>query len=156
LSEECPIDYPSLNVRLHLAAIAVSLVAIFGIVASGTTQWYLQYPYLDDVLHFVGGFVIAWLIAVLLIKDVRRASLIAALLIIIGGTLLVGVGWEFAEYFSNIWFVDATEGWQATVWRYFHGADLADTLRDLGADTVGALVLSGLILPVARRKRSEE
>lgn len=142
--------------RLYLALIAVAAVAFFGIVASGTTQWYLQYPYLDDVLHASGGFVIAWLIAVLFLKDIRKISFAGSLIFIIGGTLIIGVLWEFAEYFSNGWFINATEGWQATFWRYFHGADLPDTLRDVFMDMLGALLLSGLFLPVARRKEKQD
>ena len=142
--------------RLYLAVLAVVLVGLVGIVASGTTQWYLQYPYFDKVLHVAGGFVIAWLAAVLLAKDLQRLSLVGSLLLLTGAALAVGIGWEVAEYWSNTYLADATTGWQATAWRWFHGGDLRDTLLDLGADTIGALALAGLFLPVARRRAPEE
>ena len=143
------------RMRLYLAILAVILVLLVGVFSSGATQWYLHYPYFDKAMHLAGGFVIAWVAAVLFVKDLQRISLAGALLLLVGSTLVIGIGWEVAEYASNTYFIDATEGWKAVAWRYFHGGDLGDTLLDLGADTVGALVLAGLFLPVARRRTSE-
>lgn len=142
--------------RLYLAILAVVLVGLVGIVASGATQWYLRYPYFDKVMHVAGGFVIAWLAAVLFAKELQRLSLVGSLLLLVGAALAVGTGWEVAEFLSNSFLADATTGWQATAWRWFHGGDLGDTLLDLGADTVGALILAGLFLPVARKGAPEE
>ena len=142
--------------RLYLAVLAVVLVGLVGIVASGTTQWYLHYPYFDKVLHLAGGFVIAWVAAVLLVKDLQRLSLVGSLLLLVGAALAIGTGWEVAEYWSSTYLADATTGWQATAWRWFHGGDLGDTLLDLVADAIGALVLAGLFLPIARRRAPEE
>ena len=138
--------------RLYLAIIALLAVFLVGVFASGVTDVYLRYPYFDKVMHVTGGFVIAWFAAILLTRDIVRVSLPSALILIIGSALIVGVAWEVAEYMSNVYFVDATDGVRATIWRYFHGGDLKDSLLDLGADTIGALILAGLFLPVARRK----
>lgn len=138
--------------RLYLAIIAVLAVLAVGIISSGATQWYLQYPYFDKCLHLAGGFAIAWFLALVFADDIRRMPVRTALLFIIGTTVVVGLGWEVAEYLSNAFLADAAQGWQEVLWRYFHGGDTRDTLLDLGADALGGGVLAALFVPFARKR----
>jgi uncharacterized membrane protein YjdF len=140
--------------RIYPAIVAIVVVLLFGVIPSGATQWYLRYPYFDKLLHLAGGFAIAWFIAIFFRRDIKRGSFSGALIIIVGGVLLVGFAWELAEYLSNVLFKDAVDGIQATIWRYFHGGDLPDTLLDMVADIVGALMLAGIFLPMTRRHSS--
>jgi hypothetical protein len=140
--------------RLYLAILAVILVLLVGILPSGRWDWYLTYPYFDKFMHLLGGFVIAWLLGHILERDLRAASWWGAAIMLVGATAIVGIAWEAAEYLSGVYLVDATEGWKALVWQYFHGGDLKDTLLDLGADIVGALALCALYEPLVRRKGS--
>ena len=136
--------------RLTLAVIAVILVLFVGVFPSGKWQWYLTYPYFDKVMHLLGGFVIAWLLGHLLERDLRNASWWGAAVMLVGAATIVGVAWEAAEFLANTYWADAAGGWKALAWQYFHGGDLKDTLLDLGADMVGALLLVAVYEPLVR------
>lgn len=138
--------------RLYLAIIAVLAVLALGIIPSGTTRWYLQYPYFDKCLHLAGGFAIAWFLALVFAADIRHMPVRTALLFIVGTTVVVGLAWEATEYLSNAFLADATRGWQEVLWRYFHGGDTRDTLLDLGADALGGGVLAALFVPFAQKR----
>lgn len=141
-----------MKMRIHHAAVAVALVFLVGVVFSGRWEWYLRYPHFDKVLHVTGGFVIAWFMAHLFARDSREASPWGSVALLVGMTAIVGIAWELAEYSSNLWFSTAHSGWQAFVYRYFHGGGLADTLGDLVGDIAGALALCALYLPILRRQ----
>ena len=142
------------RMKPQLAIIAVIAVALVGIVPSGATQWYQQFHLFDKIMHFAGGFVIAWFVATLMKRSAFRDAPVRAILWIIAWTVIVGILWEIAEYLSNVFFADAPAGTlKATIWRYYHGGDMRDTILDIVADTLGALALIGIYVPLARRKK---
>jgi hypothetical protein len=136
---------------LTYAVLAVLSVLVAGIIPAGSTEWYQRFPNFDTFLHVAGGFTIAWLLVAWFIRDLKQLHGPAVLIFLLGGTMLVGVGWEIAEYLSGHLFSDAPSGWQAFVWRYFHGGGLTDTLGDLIADAGGALGAAVLFLRLRRR-----
>ena|SRR3989344_6479550 len=116
------------------------LILIFTINAVGMyCQWYLTYPWFDHVLHFSGGFFIAWLFSVYLKNHLLADTKIKNALIIVGVTVFIGVLWEFAEYSANLLASPAIYKYYG-VKTYFIG-DLADTVNDLLMDTLGACTL---------------
>ena len=90
-------------------------------------------PILDIPMHFIGGFLVAWFIGVLLKEDIRKTSWLGTLVIIIGGTAFIGIGWEFFE-----WIIDyfVQEGFMGT---------RDDTLLDFVMDILGAVAVALLV-----------
>ena len=137
-----------MRIRTHIAP-ALIVLAI-GIFPTEAFKLYERFPYIDTLLHLLGGAAIAWFVSSLFERDTQRLSKPALIAFLVGVTTLVGVFWEFAEYYSNRNFREALP----IVYRYFHGGDLADTLGDLAADIVGAALLA--VPLVSSLKRAAE
>lgn len=108
--------------------------------------WLVLVPFVDNLLHFLGGFFVA-----LFFIDYFRRALIAErslskdLIIIIGASLLVGVGWEIFEFIlSHVSLPNIT---------LFRSGGLFDTLKDLVIDSIGAMAMFFVIRH--RHHRSE-
>ena len=100
---------------------------------------YIQYPWVDVVQHFSGGFFVAMFMAAYLKDRLAREGWLKNLIIIAGATVFIGVLWEFSEYIANQTLVDYFyEKFQLRV--YFMG-DLKDTIGDLSMDISGAVLL---------------
>jgi len=122
--------------RVILPIIAGFLILFVGIYLSGQLALYEEFPYLDSLMHLLGGATIAWLI--IAYANSKRPSFRRVIII----TLIVGLLWELAEYLSGI-------NLQGTViYKYFHGGNRLDTLADLFMDGLGAAGV--LILPSKR------
>jgi len=121
-----------------ITGLAVLAVGVFFGVWWGL---YDAIPHFDKMIHVLGGVVAAWLILSLLQKEVTRMAGWKQVLIITGVAVLTGVAWEWAEFASNY-----AQFSHPTWYFYFHGGDLADTMVDLVADTLGALLLIGWAL----------
>lgn len=74
----------------------------------------------------------AWLALALLQNDITHLPAWKQFLIVISVATFVGVVWELAEYVSSF-----SKESIPTLFRYFSGGDLVDTLGDLVADIVG-------------------
>lgn len=124
----------------HLRARTPFLIGIVlvvgGIFVSGHWGLY-QIPWFDKFMHILGGIVAAWLGLALLQDEITHLRAWKQTLIIVSVAIAIGVVWEWAEYLSTV--NRAHTPW---LYRWFHGGDLADTLGDLVADTVGALALT--------------
>lgn len=93
-------------------------------------------PLFDIPMHFTGGVIVAWFLSALFSKDLRVTRRHISALVIIGGTAIVGIHWEFLEWFlDNFVFVKIQ----------FMGG-LNDTLFDLFMDLVGASIAAGILL----------
>ena len=93
---------------------------------------YTRYPVLDIPMHFSGGLIVAWFYAAYFKNERNGISRLGGALLIIGGTALVGVLWEFLEWsLDNFVFIEAQ----------FMGG-LNDTLFDLAMDLTGGLVVT--------------
>jgi hypothetical protein len=83
--------------------------------------WYYTIWYFDIIMHFLGGYWVGLLAAYLFAWDAPTAP---SVLKILGFVLLVGVGWEFFEIFSD----------KIASVNYFF---LSDTLSDILFDFLG-------------------
>lgn len=104
------------------------------------------FPFVDIFLHFLGGF----FVALFFIGRFRKAliaerSLVGDLIIIVGASLIVGVGWEFFE-FTLGWFLPCVDDC------LFRGGGLFDTLKDLVVDSFGAFCMFLVIRYKHRRE----
>ena len=98
-------------------------------------------PYFDKAVHITGGVVAAWFVLALMQREITHMDAWKQMLIFTGITALVGVVWEWAEFASNY------AQYSHPTWHfYFHGGDLADTMIDLAADVIGALLFTGWAL----------
>lgn len=98
-------------------------------------------PYVDPVMHFLGGAAVAFTVVTacrLEIVPLGSPSGLAVALIALGMTGVVGLCWELAELFSDI-YVGTHKQFSA-----------ANTLRDLTLDSLGAIVY--LLLKSARSR----
>lgn len=103
-------------------------------------QWYLNYSWFDQILHFSGGFLIAILFSIYLKDHLLDNSKLKNTLIILGVVSFIGLIWEFSEYMANIVLSPIIYNF-FSVKTYFMG-DLNDTVNDLLMDIVGAGVFS--------------
>lgn len=112
------------------------LTIIFLTNIAGMYFGFYDYWWFDVILHFLGGFFIAMLMAHYL-ADIKTRSKLKNYLIIVGAVSLIGVTWEFAEYIANQTLTEPLYN-NFGVRTYFIG-DLDDTLNDLLMDILGAL-----------------
>ena len=68
----------------------VNFVAIKGL-------WYYLFWYFDMPMHFMGGFVVLFLLAYVFYDKIFALDNLSVLILIIG-VLIVGIGWEIFEY----------------------------------------------------------
>src|SRR3989344_6552716 len=121
------------------------LILIFIINLIGLyNQWYLIYPWFDQVLHFSGGFFMAILLSIYLKDHLLDSSKLKNTLIILGVVSFMGITWEFAEYIANVIISPIVYNLFA-VKTYFMG-DLSDTINDLLMDILGAGLFSFILI----------
>jgi hypothetical protein len=90
---------------------------------------YYVYENLDMIMHFSGGFAVAWSVSIFVSyfeKNIFISSVFLRFLLLISLTLLVGVLWECYEYLHDVWFSSQYLG------------NVQDTLSDLLLDMCGA------------------
>ena len=93
---------------------------------------YQEFWFLDIIMHFLGGCIVAGLIGTLLKKEGGKLRPHMFIIWLVGGTAIVGVSWEFFE-----WTLDHFIFTQGT---FMGGLD--DTLLDLLMDMAGGLLIS--------------
>ncbi|MDD4761610.1 MAG: hypothetical protein PHZ25_01105 [Candidatus Pacebacteria bacterium] len=109
------------------------LVIVFTHVIGTWRDWYWNLSWLDIPMHFLGGFFIA--VFFLWIRKnlpflVGKNNFFVDFIIILGFVALIGVLWEFFEYFLDYFF--ANRGVMP-----LSQVSLQDTLGDLFFDLVG-------------------
>ena len=103
----------------------ILLVILYYLHYYGMKQhWYLYFPYFDLITHFLGGVCLA-LSAFYILNSSRY---------IIPLTLLAGIAWEVFEIMFDI-----------TGWTVFSPAYNFDTTIDIIMDTLGAVLVWGII-----------
>lgn len=125
------------HLRARYPLIIGLLVIFLGTVGGVLLGLYDRFPMLDKYFHVVGGAVAAWFVLSLMQDELTHMHWWKQVLIFVSVTSFVGVAWEWAEYLSSL--TRTSTPW---LYKYFHGGDIADTLGDLAADTVGALVFT--------------
>ena len=101
-------------------------------------------PYLDIPTHFLGGFFLA-LFFIDFFKKALRAerTFFRDIIIIVGASLLIGVVWEIFEYILTV-----SQNYGNELFRI---GGLADTLKDLADDSIGA---GSMFLIIRHRHRN--
>jgi hypothetical protein len=125
--------------RLRLIApicFAVILV-LFGVFISGRFGLYASWEHFDTTMHAIGGIAAAWFALALMQTDIVRMAQWKQVLTLLAFATLAAVLWEFAEYLAG--FGRDVVPW---LWRWFHGGELADTILDLTAGMIGALLFA--------------
>lgn len=125
------------HLRASTPVIAGFVLLSVGIFFGEVWGLYENIRHFDKTLHLLGGIIAAWFVLSIMQKDIVRMRWWKQVVIIVGITALIGVVWEWAEFLGN-----TTRLSHPTIYRFFHGGDLADTLGDLVADVGGALVLA--------------
>ena len=136
-----------MRIRIHIAP-ALIILAI-GIFPTEAFKLYERFPYIDTLLHLAGGAAIVWFLSSFFERDVWRLSRPTLVALLVGITTLIGVFWEFAEFYSGRNFREALP----IVYQYFRGGDLQDTLGDLAADIAGATLFAVPLASSHRRVR---
>jgi len=127
----------------------LTLLTLFGIVGILFTQlhrfasqlsWYWQYPWLDNVSHYMGGIVLGLFFAyVLSVMGYRLGWNRTTYVILLCGVAFIGISWEIFEYVFDIAF-PGVAGYAI------------DTSTDLGLDFLGTFTV---LLAVSIRKNNE-
>ena len=131
-----------MNSPKHLSAAVLSgiILVFLATFVAASVHLYSSLPHFDKIFHIVGGAIVAWAAYACFKGDLEHMSPLGAILFLAGMACAVGILWECAERLSSIYAVHDFH----TIYHFFHGGDLDDTLGDLLADTAGGL-LGGLV-----------
>lgn len=126
-------------VRKLVFAVGLPLFAVH--LAASFYSWYWIVPWFDKIMHFWGG-VLAALSFYLFLGKIAgspefKRNFLPSLVLVASFSALVGVAWEWFEYYYDILF-------NASKMIYSAGI-LADTLSDLFFDIWGGLSLAVLV-----------
>lgn len=131
----------------------LSLFSLFAFhLAASFLSLYYVVRGLDKVMHFWGGFSVAVFFVWFFYSSGKfnmpapKNSKIFFILLILGLTALIGVWWEFFEYFANNYLTMSKGQMQG---------DLDDTMGDLLADLLGGLALGLYFLPKIKEDGQE-
>jgi len=123
-----------LNVKILLGLLVVFLAVH---VLATYYYWYWLIWWLDIPMHVAGGFLIAMF--VLWYLEQNRKELLPTLgffdqfLLVLGAAALIGVFWEFYEFFYDVFF-------KSQLGFYVVQLGAIDTVKDLADDLLGATV----------------
>lgn len=123
--------------KLTYPVMALGIVFFVGVFVSTTFHVYDRFNHFDKLMHFAGGFAVAWFVCAMYARELRMMHPSKFVLLLVAVTTLVGVLWEFAEFLSNTYAVNFP-----VLHKYLYGGGIADTLGDLLTDALGALVFS--------------
>lgn len=125
------------HLRARFPVLAGFALIAVGIFVGEYFSLYYRIPQFDKILHTTGGFVAAWFVLALLQEELTHMRWWKQLFLVVSAAAFIGVVWEWAEFLAGL-----SRTSMPTLYHYFHGGDLADTIGDLVADTAGALALS--------------
>jgi glucan phosphoethanolaminetransferase (alkaline phosphatase superfamily) len=112
-------------------------------------NWYVSYPHLDIPMHMAGGAFLGLLFVYIFTQKVAALPLRQHpwLLFIfgLGFVALIGVTWEWYEYFSQVYIQ------KTVVLGFSEPGGLFDTLKDLWDDVFGGAVALAFTLHNSRR-----
>ncbi|OGN27611.1 MAG: hypothetical protein A2941_01280 [Candidatus Yanofskybacteria bacterium RIFCSPLOWO2_01_FULL_49_17] len=121
------------NRPIFIIAVLFTVLVSFFV---GKFNLYDFIPHLDKALHVIGGAIASWFFLEYFRDDFQKIgpwTKFRYLLAVIGSAVLVGLIWEFAERLSSLYGTSLMR-------RYLYGGDVDDTLIDLAADIVGAVL----------------
>jgi arginine exporter protein ArgO len=111
----------------------IAIILFVGIFLSGKYYLYERFPNFDALMHVLGAVVLAWIAVQSTQNEYKIMNIYSYTVFIVGVVLILGTIWEVAEYTGGM-----TKNSYPTIYHYFHGGNLADTLGDLAADMFGA------------------
>lgn len=135
-----------------LLAVVLIIFAVHGATMIGS--WYYFYPWIDIPLHIAGGVFVGLLFYYLFL--VRHDTLadkgfLPVITLGLGFVALVGVLWEFYEFFLDVFVLHAHPLMQEP------GPILFDTLKDLADDLLGGFAAIGACrYAYSRKDRTRE
>lgn len=129
--------------HLHAPLVILFVIFVLGVFVTGATNLYDIVPWFDKLMHLTGGAAIAWLAHRHFSHRAQGNHNPLHTWAILGVVAVVGIAWEVAEHTSSIF----GEVYWPSIYAYFHGGDLTDTLADLVLDLAGALA----VLHLSRR-----
>lgn len=120
---------------------------IFASQVLGTAyNMYLKFPPLDIIVHGFSAVLVVLFINTLTQSQLQNLNLLNKIVYFVGSALIVGVVWEIIEFLGDVWL-----GMNNQVIRQYGkdlvgGAAVKDTMIDIIADLVGAIVGTGIVL----------
>jgi len=99
-------------------------------------------------MHFFGGFWVAMFFVWLYHSKINQLPNYSTILIILSFVALIGVFWEFLEFFYNVFI--SSKGY-----RGYMQLSAADTIADLFFDLIGGSTLLGIYLFKSKSKKIE-
>lgn len=131
------IDHMSLHIRKYVSPIVSgTALIIFGLFISNHYDFYSHIVYLDKVYHALGGMVLGWFFFRYFNGPDFKLTPLNLIFTTVAAVCFFGVIWEFAERLSSVY----SPVYFPSLYQYFHGGDLNDTLFDLVADMLGGLL----------------
>lgn len=126
-----------------IIAFAALAAVVFILHSIGTTNYlYWVYWWYDIMMHSLTGFVVGGLVGWVIFRQFEMISFSRALAWTFGVTLVIGIGWEFFEYF-----IDPMYAEQPGI--------VFDTALDLVLDTLGALIAVLIVTHIGRPQTPE-
>ncbi len=95
--------------------------------------WYVRNPWLDIVMHFITGGALSYALYWYFFRF-NSSYLSHPFFAIIVPTILIGIGWEWFEYYYDI------TGWPVDTFNYKF-----DTMKDLVMDTLGGCIMVAIL-----------
>lgn len=147
--------------------VAFSLFIFLSMFLGNLMDFYHRIPWWDTMLHFSSGFLLSLAGLILLVSLIREPDLLRQIhpavffLFSLVFSLACGAVWEIFEFYGDAlmgmnmqrWQSDLTPQQWAAIKDVSHRSNpgLMDTMKDLTAGSVGALLASFLALPVIHR-----
>ncbi|MEK7600839.1 MAG: hypothetical protein AAB463_02685 [Patescibacteria group bacterium] len=123
--------------HLRTPLLVLCVVFVLGVFVTGATNLYELIPWFDKLMHLAGGASIAWLAHRHFSHNSHTHQNPLYAWAILGVVAVVGIAWEVAEHTSSLF----GQTYWPSIYMYFHGGDLTDTLIDLVLDLTGALAV---------------
>lgn len=108
-------------------------LVFFAVIISDKLGLYEKIQHFDKVLHFTGGFLVGWITWLFYQKELTGTHYLKKFILILAGTALLGLGWEFTEYTSSG--IDYYTELDFT--HYLYIGTIHDTVHDLVLDLIG-------------------
>ena len=129
-----------------MSKVILLYLILFLHIAGVVFRWYWLIPHYDTAMHFLGGFWVA-MMALYLTERIHDKSVlehtpVLKFFLLIGVAMTIGFLWEGYEFLADTFILHK---------RFIQGS-VADTMSDLLADFLGALVYAVFALFVRNKK----
>lgn len=141
-----------MNMRNTIALILLTIIAAIGAVhyLALWYEWYGTVWWIDIPLHLLGGAFIGVLFVYLVAvrRDILgKTDALSFLVLGVGFVALIGILWEFYEFWADVWFL------KKYALNEFPGWIHADTLKDLLNDLIGGAAAIVALHALMKKKK---